>query len=317
MRCKDQKRDITGYLAVQDRVEDVLTELGFSEKDRKTAERNGQIKIHDHLIFVEDLPRPSLWSQNIWLNPRILQVKSISDAAEQLKSIQRNWVLHSVTEHRRAKLIQAKLPKIKNEPLRFLEQPKTQIIGSWTLLDKTTLIASPECSSQFPNGEVQFCEDKKIPPNRAYLKLWELFTLRQRYPQKNARCLDLGSSPGGWTWVLQTLGACVISVDKAPLEPRIARLPNIEFRKQSAFSIEPKDLGPIDWLFSDIICYPERLYKYLQRWLGSGLCQNYVCTLKFQGKTDVKTIESFASIEGGKLLHLSNNKHELTWVKFA
>ena len=62
------------------------------------------------------------------------------------------------------------------------------------------------------------------PPNRAYLKLWEALTLAAnmpdgRMPRPGELCLDLGSSPGGWSWVLQKLGARVISVDKAPLDP--------------------------------------------------------------------------------------------------
>jgi integrase len=47
-------------------------------------------------------------------------------------------------------------------------------------------------------------------PSRAYLKLWELFTLIGEHPRPGELCLDLGSSPGGWTWVLQRLGARVV-----------------------------------------------------------------------------------------------------------
>ena len=68
------------------------------------------------------------------------------------------------------------------------------------------------CASPFPHGEVGFVEDKAIPPNRAYLKLWEAFTLLGRHPGAGERCLDMGASPGGWTWVLQSLGAQVLGI---------------------------------------------------------------------------------------------------------
>jgi 23S rRNA (cytidine2498-2'-O)-methyltransferase len=158
-------------------------------------------------------------------------------------------------------------------------------------------------------------EDREGPPNRAYLKLWEALTIAGRRPGPGSLCLDLGSSPGGWSWVLQGLGARVISVDKAPLEPSIAALPGIDFRRMSAFSLDPGTIGPVDWLFSDVICYPARLLRLVETWLASGLARNFICTLKFQGATDMETARRFAAIAGSRLVHLSHNKHELTWIK--
>jgi 23S rRNA (cytidine2498-2'-O)-methyltransferase len=154
-------------------------------------------------------------------------------------------------------------------------------------------------------------------PNRAYLKLWELFTVAGARPAPGETCLDLGASPGGWTWVLQTLGARVLSVDKAPLDPRIARLPGVEEIRESAFGLAPEAVGPVDWLFSDVVCYPDKLYGLVERWLASGLCRNLVCTLKFQGATDHAAARRFAAIPGSKLMHLYHNKHELTWFRPA
>jgi 23S rRNA (cytidine2498-2'-O)-methyltransferase len=54
------------------------------------------------------------------------------------------------------------------------------------------------------------------------------------------------------------MGAHVVSVDKAPLAPEIARLPGIEHRLESAFALDPRAVGSIDWLFSDVVCYPAR-----------------------------------------------------------
>jgi 23S rRNA (cytidine2498-2'-O)-methyltransferase len=84
--------------------------------------------------------------------------------------------------------------------------------------------------------------------------------------------------------------------------------------QRSAFSIEPGELGPVDWLFSDVICYPKRLLAMIERWLAAGACRHAVCTLKFQGATDHETARRFAAIPGSRLLHLAHNKHELTWM---
>src|SRR5207302_3776811 len=128
-----------------------------------------------------------------------------------------------------------------------------------TLLDPGTMLAASRCTNPFPNGEVHFVEDRSGPPSRAYLKLWEALSLIGRRPGPGETCLDLGSSPGGWSWALQQIGARVISVDKAPLAPEILCLPGIEHRRESAFALDPRMVGPVDWLFSDIACYPARL----------------------------------------------------------
>jgi 23S rRNA (cytidine2498-2'-O)-methyltransferase len=275
------------------------------------------IATRGRLFLVAGAPRAIAWAANVWYEPVRLRIDSIADGAKALRAIQRNWAAYEFHLHRRMSLIQAKLPHVSAKPLAFPAPAPTAPLGSWTLVDANTIVAAARCASPFPNGEAAFIEDREAPPNRAYLKLWEALTLLGRRPQPGERCLDLGSSPGGWSWVLQSLGADVVSVDKAPLAPAIAGLPRIAFRQMSAFALEPLEIGPVDWLFSDIVCYPTRLLQLVERWLDSGLARNFVCTLKFQGATDHATARRFAAIPNSRLLHLHHNKHELTWVRLA
>ncbi len=295
----------TAYLAAEGFLDELLAELGAVDA------------IYGRLVLAVGPARPAAWAQNVWYEPRRLTVASIGDAARQLRAIQRNWVLYGSDLHRRAALIADKLPKVSAKPLRFGDKLPAAPLGSWTLLDAQTLLASPRCASQFPNGELRFVEDRTAPPSRAYLKLWEALTLIGAHPRPGDLCLDLGASPGGWSWVLQRTGARVVAVDKAALDPRIAALPGLDYRGMSAFALDPATLGPVDWLFSDIVCYPARLYRLIEIWLAAGTCQRFVCTLKFQGATDHETARSFAAIPNSRLMHLSHNKHELTWVKLA
>ena len=297
---------LTAYLAPEGYVEDLLAELGPAVST-----------VLGRLVLARGPPRPAAWVANLWHEPQHIPIRSIGDAAQKLRAIQRNWALYSHAHHRRAALIAERLPKVSAKPLVFGAPAPTAPLGSWTLLDADTVLAAARCSSPFANGEVSFVEDRAAPPSRAYLKLWELFTLTGEKPQPGELCLDLGSSPGGWTWVLQSLGARVISVDKAPLDPRIAALPGVAIRRESAFALEPKKIGGIDWLFSDVVCYPRRLLALVERWLAAGNCHRFVCTLKFQGPTDHETARSFAAIPGSRLLHLHHNKHELTWIRLS
>ncbi len=293
----------TGYLAAEGFLDELDEELGGAER------------VHGRLLIAPGPPRPAAWAANIWLDPQPIPVASISDAAAKLRAIQRNWAVYAPHLHRRARLIQEQLPKVSVRPRVFGAPAPTAPLGSWTLLDGETLLAAPQCTSPFPHGEIHFVEDRTGPPSRAYLKLWEALTLLGIAPQPGEVCVDLGSSPGGWSWALQRTGAKVISVDRAPLAPAIARLPRLEHRFSSAFALDPPAFGPVDWLFSDIACYPPRLLALVERWLAAGTCRRFLCTIKFQGATDHATARRFAEIPGSQLRHLYHNKHELTWIK--
>jgi 23S rRNA (cytidine2498-2'-O)-methyltransferase len=300
---EEQRQRATGYLAPEGYVDELRTELGEVSAS------------HGRLLISPGPPKPAAWVANLWLDPVEIPIASIGDATKRLRAIQRNWALYPHVLHRRAALIEAKLPKVSAKPLGFPAPAPKAPLGSWTLVDAGTLLASARCSSPFANGEAGFIEDKRAPPSRAYLKLWEALTLLGAHPKSGELCLDLGSSPGGWTWVLATLGARVISVDKAPLDPGIAAMPGVEVRRESAFGLDPRAIGPVDWLFSDVVCYPARLLQLVERWLEAGTCRRFLCTLKFQGATDHETARRFAAIRGSRLLHLHHNKHELTWMK--
>jgi len=296
---------LTAYLAAEGYIDELVHELGVVERR------------HRRLLIASDPPQPAAWAANVWLDPVEMPVASISDAAAKLRAIQRNWALYSTKLHRRAALIQERLPKVSAKPVVFGTSPPSAPLGSWTLLNATTMLVAPRCTSPFPNGQIAFVEDRSGPPSRAYLKLWEALTLIGRHPEPGETCIDLGSSPGGWSWALSKMGAHVISVDKAALAPEVARLPGIEYRRESAFALDPRTIGPIDWLFSDVVCYPPRLLALVERWLAAGTCRNFVCTIKFQGETDHDTSRRFAAIPGSQLRHLFHNNHELTWVKLG
>lgn len=295
----------TAYLAAEEYLEPLLVELGDVRS------------VHGRLVIADGPPRPAAWAQNIWYDPVLIPIQSIKQGAKALRGIQRNWALYGFQHHRRAQLIQDNLPHVSAKPVSFFTPPPTAPLGSWTLLNENTILAAAHCSSPYRNGEIELIEDRVNPPSRAYLKLWEAFTRIGYTPKPGEQCIDLGACPGGWTWVVQSCGANVIAVDKAPLDPRIAALPGVSERRESAFGLKPADIGPIDWLVCDVICYPARLYRMIQGWLDSGLARNYICTLKFQGETDFETARAFAAIPGSQLVHLCQNKHELTWIKLG
>jgi 23S rRNA (cytidine2498-2'-O)-methyltransferase len=268
---------------------------------------------HGGLALSEEPPVESVWSLNTWLEPREIGVASIGEAAAALRGVQRNWGAYEVEGvRRRMALITAKLPPLRPKPLVFPVAAPAGHLGAWTLLEPGRMLASPRQSSAFVNGAVAFVEDRAGPPSRAYLKLWEALVLLGEWPGAGEACFDLGAAPGGWTWVLASLGARVVAVDKADLDPAVAAMPGVDIRRESAFGIDPRGEAA-DWVFSDVIAYPARLLGLVQAWIDAGRVRRIVCTLKFQGATDFAAAEAFAAIPGGWVRHLFHNKHELTF----
>jgi 23S rRNA (cytidine2498-2'-O)-methyltransferase len=264
---------------------------------------------HGRLALSPDPPVHAAWAQDIWTDAREIETPSVKAAADALRALQRNWCAYSPGLHRRSALITERLPPVKARPLVFPGPAPASHLGAWTLLTPERLLASPAKSTPFVNGECHFIEDHIGPPSRAYLKLWEALTRTGQAPGPNETCIDLGAAPGGWTWVLATLGADTVAIDKVPLDPRVAAMPGVIERLDSAFATPPE---PVDWLFSDVIAYPDRLLALVRRWLP--FAGHIVCTIKFQGQTDHDAADAFAAIPGGRVVHLWHNKHELTFL---
>ncbi|OJF76657.1 MAG: SAM-dependent methyltransferase [Treponema sp. CETP13] len=272
------------------------------------------------------------WSRTTLLEPFTAHFESIGEAARLLKNIQRSWAPYQFTQFRRAALIQEKLPYINLKPKTFPCSIPASAIGMYTLLDKNTLIASAKTTSFLPAGALELKEDHENPPSRAYLKIEEAliracslgggcFTDSENpqpycvpFPSKGQRCLDAGGCPGGWTWALRQLGCDVVAVDRSELAPSLMKDEHVTFLKHDAFTLTPDELGSFDWVFSDIICYPEKLLKWIHMWLESGKVKNMICTIKMQGEINWETIAHFKEIRHSAVIHLNYNKHEFTWI---
>jgi len=268
----------------------------------------------DNLVFSSRRLANPCFALDLWFNPVVVNVVSISEAVARLRQAGKFWFLNPLTHIRRSRLIAEQLRKLPPLPRSFpIEEPLPEI-GCFSLLDHNTLLYATQRWKKWPLGHCHFIEDRVNPPNRAYLKLWEALSLLANKPAPGETALDLGAAPGGWTSVLQSLGTQVTAVDKAPLDPRIAALPGVSFLQQSAFALEPQDWDKkLDWLVCDLACYPERLYALLHKWLAADKAKHYLFTIKLQGDTNLQMIQQFKDIPGSRTLHLFHNKHEATF----
>ena len=142
--------------------------------------------------------------------------------------------------------------------------------------------------SPFPKGEIPVASDKAAP-SRAFAKLIEAELRLGCRIARGETCVDLGASPGSWSYLALQRGARVIAVDRAPLRSDLMRHPRLEFRKGDAFSFHPA--APFDWLLCDVIAAPERSIELLLDWLRHLRARRFVVTIKFKGHGDYPILE--------------------------
>ena len=311
---------------------ELATRFGYGEITQAATIAGEAFRSEDSRWYGELLYCPSwsreetpYWARTCMNEPFLVHFDSIGEAAGALKQIQRNWAPYQYQLFRRAALIQEKLPHINLKPRPFIFDIPSSPMGLYTLLDEHTMIASASTTSALPAGNITFIEDHENPPSRAYLKVQEGLTMARHFfgmelPGEGSRCFEAGACPGGWTWVLRKLGADVFAVDRAPLVDSLMHDEHVTFLAHDAFTLKPEDVcermgtDRLDWVFSDVICYPERLFEWVNLWISSGRTQHMLCTIKMQGAIDWKLVARFAEIPNSRVVHLNYNKHELTFI---
>jgi 23S rRNA (cytidine2498-2'-O)-methyltransferase len=165
--------------------------------------------------------------------------------------------------------------------------------------------------SPFPKGEIPVAVDKAAP-SRAFAKLVEAELRFGRRIAPGETCVDLGASPGGWTWVARQRGAQVIAVDRSPLRDDLMADPAVTFVRGDAFNYQPD--RPVDWLVCDVIAAPERSIELVLEWVRRRWARHFVVTIKLREgdhpKLDRLKQEMPAFSDDWFLTHLCANKHE-------
>lgn len=160
-------------------------------------------------------------------------------------------------------------------------------------------------------------DDDKRPPSRAFKKIREAINVFGLSVQRGQTAVDLGASPGGWTYVMRQYGVKVTAIDRSPLDASLARDKGIVCLTGDALSWLPPD--PVDWLVCDVITAPINTFKLLKEWISRGACRNFCVTVKFKGAPDFDTLMRLASFlksscQWFDAKQLTNNKNELTVV---
>lgn len=142
--------------------------------------------------------------------------------------------------------------------------------------------------SPFVGGEIPHAEDKAAP-SRAFAKVIESeLRLGQRI-ERGQTCVDLGASPGSWSYVAIQRGAHVIAIDRSPLREDLMRSPRLKFIQADAFKYKPE--SQVDWLICDIIAAPQRSIDLLLEWLSDRRMSRFIVTIKFKGSDEYHLLD--------------------------
>lgn len=140
----------------------------------------------------------------------------------------------------------------------------------------------------FPGGEIPVASDK-APPSRAFAKLLEAELRLGRRIAAGETCVDLGASPGSWSYIALQRGAQVVAVDRAPLRADLMRHRRLTFRRGDAFSFRPE--CAVDWLLCDVIAAPQRSIDLVLDWVRHRHARRFIVTIKFKGHEEYGRLE--------------------------
>lgn len=167
----------------------------------------------------------------------------------------------------------------------------------------------------FPGGAAPI-EPDRWAPSTAYRKIEEALRWLDAAPGPQDLCVDLGAAPGGWTHALVKRGARVVAVDRAEMDPALAKNPLVTHVKKDAFSYVHDEMPT--WLCCDVIALPGRALQLVEDATASTKLRALVVTVKLKKPYDMAAVAKARALARGRpgwwgrAKHLAANKLEVT-----
>ena len=142
-------------------------------------------------------------------------------------------------------------------------------------------------SSRWPMGIARL-RMPRAAPSRSALKLAEAIDEFIDEKERGKRfapgmtAVDLGASPGGWTWQLVQRGLMVTAVDNGPMDEALMESGQVKHRRDDGFHFKPSD--PVDWMVCDMVESPSRIARLASAWIAQGWSQQAIFNLKLPMK---------------------------------
>ena len=170
-------------------------------------------------------------------------------------------------------------------------------------------------ASRWPMGIVRL----RMPsgsPSRSTLKLAEAMMefAGGRDFEPGATAVDLGASPGGWSWQLVQRGFMVTAVDNGPMDSALLDSGQVKHRRDDGFHYRPPE--PVDWMVCDMVESPARIARLMAKWISEGWCRECIFNLKLPMKKRFEEVERCRALidealgGGGYFLRMKQLYHD-------
>ncbi|MGE4070500.1 MAG: 23S rRNA (cytidine(2498)-2'-O)-methyltransferase RlmM [Lysobacterales bacterium] len=157
------------------------------------------------------------------------------------------------------------------------------LAGTHALIGSSAPGAAAACAGGIPR--LKFPREA---PSRSTLKLEEAFQVlmsaeeRAELLDAGGSAVDLGASPGGWTYQLVARRIRVTAIDNGRMAPALMDSGLVQHLREDGFRYRPP--RPVDWLVCDMVEKPGKVAELMVRWLQSGWCKAAVFNLKLPMK---------------------------------
>jgi 23S rRNA (cytidine2498-2'-O)-methyltransferase len=101
--------------------------------------------------------------------------------------------------------------------------------------------------------------------------------------------VDLGASPGGWSWQLVQRGLMVLAVDNGPMDAALLDSGQVKHRRDDGFHYRPAE--PVDWMVCDMVESPSKIARLAAKWFNEGWCRESIFNLKLPMKKRWEEVE--------------------------
>ncbi len=126
-------------------------------------------------------------------------------------------------------------------------------------------------------------------PSRSTLKLEEAFHIFIPHDEWDERlgsgmyAVDLGASPGGWTYQLVKRSMMVHAVDNGAMAESLMATGQVMHHQADGFKFEPPR-NNVYWLVCDMVEKPSRVAQLAADWVVNGWCREAIINLKLPMK---------------------------------
>lgn len=156
-------------------------------------------------------------------------------------------------------------------------------------------------SSPWPLG-IPRLRISRNAPSRSAAKLGEAFLHFNLEPRLQAgqTAVDLGASPGGWSWQLAEKGIHVTAIDNGPMDKALMATEMVEHLKTDGFHYRPK--RPVYWLVCDMVEKPANVARLMAEWIAEGHAVEAVFNLKLPMKKRYEEVVACRNLIEDRLL---------------